>query len=74
MFKINWSSWNKPITKESEIDMLNRYKKGKHINMTFYNKALSYINKGFQPAFTVKNAWDSYKIMKVVKVNKGSKI
>jgi hypothetical protein len=74
MFKIDWSSWDKPITKETCIKDLNRYVKGKHINMTFYNKALSYINKGFQPAFTVKNAWDSYKIMKVVKVNKGSKI
>jgi hypothetical protein len=63
-----------PCTKETLIKTINTYKKCGHINMTFYNKALSYINKGFQPVFTVKNTWDSYKVMKVVKVNKGSKI
>ena len=63
-----------PCTQETLIKTINTYKRCKHINMTFYNKALLYINKGFQPVFTVKNADDSYKIMKVVKVNKGSKI
>ena len=63
-----------PCTKETLIKTINTYKRCGHINMTFYNKSLLYINKGFQPVFTVKNTNDSYKIMKVVKVNKGSKI
>ena len=63
-----------PCTQETLIKTINIYRKCGHINMTFYNKALSYINKGFQPIFTIKNADNSYKIMKVVKVHKGSKI
>jgi len=63
-----------PCTQETLIKTINTYRKYGNINKTFYNKSLLYINKGFQSIFTIKNAWDSYKIMKVVKVRKGTKI
>ena len=62
-----------PCNKETLIKSINTYLKCNHINMTFYKKSLAYINKGFQPRFTFKNANDSYKIMKVIKVEKGNK-
>jgi hypothetical protein len=65
---------NVPCTQETLIKTINTYKRCGHLNMTFYNKALSYINKGFQPVFTVKDGNNSYKLFKVVKVTKGSKI
>jgi hypothetical protein len=65
---------NVPCTQETLIQTINTYRRCGHINMTFYNKSLSYINKGFQPVFTVKDGNNSYKLFKVVKVTKGSKI
>ena len=63
-----------PCTQETLIKTINTYKRCGHINMTFYNKSLSYINKGFQPIFTIKDANNSYKPFNVVKVTKGNKI
>jgi len=65
---------NVPCTQETLIKTINTYRRCGHINMTFYNKSLSYINKGFQPVFTVKDGNNSYKLFKVVKVTKGTKI
>ena len=70
MITINWSSWGKPITKESEIEMLNRYKKGKHINMILYKKALSIINQGYQFHCIVEDKGH----LKILKVQKGTKL
>ena len=70
MFKIDFSSWDKPITKESEIDMLNRYKKGKHISTPLYKKALAIIEEGYQFHCIVEDKGH----LKVLEVNKGNKI
>jgi hypothetical protein len=70
MFKIDWSSWNKPITKETCIEDLNRYVKGKHINKTLYKKALSIIEQGYQFQCIVQDNGH----LKVLKVNKGIKL
>ena len=70
MFKINWSSWNNSITKKSEIDMLNRYKKGKHISMPLYKKALAIIEDGYQFHCVVEDKGN----LKVLQVKKGTKL
>jgi len=62
-----------PCNQETLIKTINTYKRCGHINMTYYNKALSFINKGFEPIFTIKDANNSYKAFKVIKVNKGNK-
>ena len=62
-----------PCNQKTLIKTINTYKRCGHINMTYYNKALSFINKGFEPIFTIKDANNSYKAFKVIKVNKGNK-
>ena len=69
MFTIDWSSWNKPITKETCIEDLNRYVKYKHINKTLYKKALDIIEKGFQCQYYIKDNGHA-KVIKVTKSNK----
>ena len=70
MFKIDWSSWNKPITKETCIEDLNRYKKGKHISMPLYKKALAIIEDGYQFHCVVEDKGN----LKVLQVKKGIKL
>jgi beta-galactosidase beta subunit len=69
MFTIDWSSWNKPVTKESEIELLNRYKKGKHISMPLYKKALAIINEGYQFQCIIEDK-GHIKVLDVKKSNK----
>jgi hypothetical protein len=52
------------------LQELNAYKKGKHISLTHYKKALQYLNSGFSYQFIVDSSNEQIKVLKVLKGNK----
>ena len=66
MFKIRYQ----PDTQQSNIEMLNQYKKYNHISLPLYKKALSIINKGYRVQYVIQDNGH----LKVLKVNKSTKL
>ena len=52
------------------LQELEAYKKGKHISLTNYKKALEYLNSGFTYQFIVDSSKEPIKVLKVLKGNK----
>ena len=52
------------------LQELNAYKKGMHISLSNYNKAMRYLNKGFSYQFIVDSSKEPIKVLKVLKGNK----
>ena len=52
------------------LQELNAYKKGKHIGLTNYKKALEYLNNGFSYQLIVDSTKEPIKVLKVLNGNK----
>jgi len=52
------------------LQELNAYKKGGHMNLSQYKKALSFLNKGYSYQLIVDSRNEPIKVLKVLKGNK----
>ena len=52
------------------LQELNAYKKGMHMNLTQYKKALAYLNKGYNYQLIVNSSREPIKVIKVLKGTK----
>ena len=52
------------------LQELNAYKKGRHMNLTQYKKALLLLNKGYSYQLIVDSSKEPIKVIKVLKGNK----
>jgi hypothetical protein len=52
------------------LQELEAYKKGMHMNLTQYKKALAYLNNGYSYQLIVNSSKEPIKVLKVLKGNK----
>lgn len=70
MCKQNQKTMNFTFRNSTPLQELNAYRKGNHINLTLYKKALSYLNKGYSYQFVVDSSKEPIKVLKVLKRTK----